>query len=65
MQDIAVPPLVPLAVDGNLSDVAAYWAGVDPAKVLVRIAEGETWRDVTAAEFWAQVQALADRKSVV
>ncbi len=59
MQDIAVPPLVPLAADGNLSDVAAYWAGVDPAKVLLRIAESDTWRDVTAAEFWAQVQALA------
>ncbi|MGB3827540.1 MAG: AMP-dependent synthetase/ligase, partial [Ornithinimicrobium sp.] len=25
----------------------------------VRIAEGETWRDVSAAEFWEQVQALA------
>ncbi|MGB3828124.1 MAG: AMP-binding protein, partial [Ornithinimicrobium sp.] len=59
MQDIAVPPLVPLAVDGNLSDVAAHWAGVEPTKVLVRIAEGETWRDVSAAEFWEQVQALA------
>lgn len=59
MQDIAVPPLVPPVTEGNLSDVAAYWAHQDPGKVLIRIAEGETWRDISAAEFWEQVQALA------
>ena len=59
MQDIAVPPLIPRATDGNLSDVAAHWAQREPGKVLIRIKEGELWRDVSAQEFWDQVRALA------
>jgi len=59
VQDIAVPPLIPRATEGNLSDVAAHWAQREPGKVLVRIKEGESWRDVSAEEFWGQVRALA------
>lgn len=59
MQDIAVPPLVPPVTEGNLSDVAAYWAHKDPSKVLIRLPQGDTWRDMSASEFWDQVQALA------
>ncbi len=59
MQDIAVPPLIPPASTGNLSDIAALWAQREPEKVLVRIKEGDTWRDVTSTQFWDQVRGLA------
>ncbi|MGB3184896.1 MAG: long-chain fatty acid--CoA ligase [Ornithinimicrobium sp.] len=59
MKDIAVPPLIPPTTEGNLSDVAARWALSEPTKVLIRVNEGEQWRDVTAEQFWHQVQALA------
>ncbi|MGI8949161.1 MAG: AMP-dependent synthetase/ligase [Ornithinimicrobium sp.] len=59
MQDIVVPPLVPVATTGNLSDLPHGWAQRDPGRVLIRVTEGESWRDVSAAEFSGQVNALA------
>ncbi|MGB5952645.1 MAG: AMP-dependent synthetase/ligase [Ornithinimicrobium sp.] len=59
MKDIAVPPLIPPTTEGNLSDVAERWALSEPTKILIRISEGEQWRDVTAEQFWQQVKALA------
>ncbi len=59
MQDIVVPPLVPTATTGNLSDLPDEWAQREPGRVLIRLKEGDSWRDVTAAEFGGQVNALA------
>ncbi len=59
MQDIVVPPLVPATTEGNLSDLPQGWADREPGRVLVRVKEGSSWRDVTATEFHSQVRALA------
>jgi len=59
VQDIVVPPLVPSATTGNLSDLPDGWAQREPGRVLIRLKEGDSWRDVTAAEFGGQVNAMA------
>lgn len=59
MQDIVVPPLIPVTTEGNLSDIPHDWARKDPDHVLVRIKEGSSWRDVSAKQFNDEVRQLA------
>jgi long-chain acyl-CoA synthetase len=60
VREAAVPPLVPPVSHGSLADLPFENAGVDPAhRVLSRRMPDGSWRDVTAAEFAAQVQAVA------
>lgn len=59
MQEISVPPLVQPTTHGNLSDLPHGWAEREPSRVLFSINDGETWRDVSAAEFTDQVRRLA------
>lgn len=59
MQDIVVPPLVPVVLEGNLADLPRRWAQRDPGRVLLRVKHGESWREVSAAEFDGAVRALA------
>ena len=59
MKDIAVPPLVPAATEGNLSDLPARNGLERPDHVAFSRREGTRWLDVTSARFLAEVRALA------
>lgn len=60
MQQIIVPPLVPPTTDGSLGALPRRWAQRDPNRVLIRRrSDSDGWVDVTAAEFDADVTALA------
>jgi long-chain acyl-CoA synthetase len=54
-----VPPVVPADPSANTTDLLVERAARTPDRVLFGIPEGDGWRDVTAAEFLAQVRALA------
>ncbi|MET9442949.1 AMP-dependent synthetase/ligase [Streptomyces sp. NPDC006610] len=60
VREAAVPPLVPPVSHGSLADLPFENAGAEPSRPVLsrRTAEGR-WADVTAAEFAAQVLALA------
>ncbi|MEV6315709.1 AMP-dependent synthetase/ligase [Streptomyces sp. NPDC051776] len=60
VREVSVPPLVPPAVSGSLADIPFDNAAEAPAEtVLSRKQPDGTWRDVTAAEFAAEVLATA------
>jgi long-chain acyl-CoA synthetase len=59
VKDIAVPPLVPAATEGNLSDLPARNGLERPDHVAFSRREGAQWLDVTSARFLAEVRALA------
>ncbi|MFI9153636.1 AMP-dependent synthetase/ligase [Streptomyces sp. NPDC053367] len=60
VREAAVPPLVPPVSHGSLADLPFENAGADPAhRVLSRRMADGSWQDVTAAEFAAQVLAVA------
>ncbi|CAL9522653.1 AMP-dependent synthetase/ligase [Streptomyces sp. enrichment culture] len=60
VREVAVPPLVPPVSHGSLADLPYENAGADPGhRVLSRRTPEGSWRDVTAAEFAAQVTAVA------
>jgi len=54
-----IPALVPADPAANATDLLIERAALTPDQVLFGIPEGDGWRDVTAAEFLAQVRALA------
>ncbi|WP_432573908.1 AMP-dependent synthetase/ligase [Kineococcus sp. SYSU DK005] len=60
MRSVAVPPAVPPAASGNLSDLVLDWEREDPSAVCVsrRDATG-AWVDVSVAEFAAAARAVA------
>ncbi|MEU6141562.1 AMP-dependent synthetase/ligase [Streptomyces sp. NPDC047081] len=60
VREVSVPPLVPPATHGSLADLPFDNADTAPdARVLSRRTEDGDWTDVSAAEFAAQVRALA------
>lgn len=60
VREAYVPPLVPQVTHGSLADLPFENAEADPQRhVLSRRGEDGTWTHVTAAEFAAQVTALA------
>ena len=59
MKDIAVPPLVPVTAEGNLSDLPARNGLERPGHAAFARREGTRWVDVTNAQFLAEVRALA------
>src|SRR6478609_7857116 len=59
VKDIAVPPLVPVTTEGNLSDLPARNGLERPAHAAFARREGTGWVDVTNAQFLAEVRALA------
>jgi long-chain acyl-CoA synthetase len=59
VKDIAVPPLVPLATEGNLSDLPARNGLERPDHVAFSRRQGTQWVDVTSGRFLAEVRALA------
>ncbi|AIA04404.1 long-chain acyl-CoA synthetase [Streptomyces noursei ZPM] len=60
VREATVPPLAPPVRTGSLGDIPFANAAEDPdAAVLSRKQPDGTWRDVTAAEFAAEVRAVA------
>jgi len=59
VKDIAVPPLVPVTAEGNLSDLPARNGLERPGHAAFARREGTRWVDVTNAQFLAEVRALA------
>ncbi|MFI9175457.1 AMP-dependent synthetase/ligase [Streptomyces lincolnensis] len=60
VREVAVPPLAPPRAHGSLADLPFDNADTAPeARVLSRRTDAGGWRDVTAAEFAAEVLALA------
>ncbi len=59
MHESVIPALVPADPGANTTDLLIERASLTPEKVLFGIPDGGEWRDVTAAEFLAQVRALA------
>ncbi|MFI5764679.1 AMP-dependent synthetase/ligase [Streptomyces sp. NPDC051563] len=60
VRQVWVPPLAPVPVSGSLGDIPFDNAREAPREpVLARKERDGTWRDVTAAEFAREVQAVA------
>ncbi|MEV6317259.1 AMP-dependent synthetase/ligase [Streptomyces sp. NPDC051776] len=60
VREVFVPPLVPTVAKGSVADIPFDNAAEAPAEtVLGRKQPDGTWRDVTAAEFAAEVLAIA------
>ena len=59
MQEISIPALLKLPTSGNLTDLIAARAANEPARVLFNRAAGAGWESITAAQFDAEVRAVA------
>ncbi|WP_382306174.1 AMP-dependent synthetase/ligase [Herbiconiux sp. UC225_62] len=59
MDQYYVPPVVTADPDANASDLLIERARLTPDGPLFAVPEGSGWRDITAAEFLAQVRAIA------
>jgi long-chain acyl-CoA synthetase len=59
VQDHVVPPLVEPTTEGSLADLPVRNATRDPHRVAFAKRLGETWVDVTAAQFRDEVRAVA------
>jgi long-chain acyl-CoA synthetase len=60
VREVSVPPIAPVVTHGSLADLPFDNADADPDdRVLSRSTEDGTWEHVTAAQFAAQVLALA------
>ena len=60
MREFGIPPLVRVPESASLADVVFRRAAAEPAAVVLRRRTGSGgWQDVTAAQFGAEVSALA------
>ncbi|MFB8385973.1 AMP-dependent synthetase/ligase [Microbacterium sp. NPDC055910] len=59
MVQFEVPAIVPADPQANVSDLLVERVKLTPNRPLFAVPDGEGWRDITAAEFHAQVIALA------
>lgn len=57
--EFVVPAVVPADAHANVSDLLVDRVAATPDRALFAVPDGETWRDVSAAEFQRQVIALA------
>ena len=55
----SVPPLVPAATEGNLTELIAHRAWFEPERVIMSRPLGDGWQQVTAREVEAEVRATA------
>jgi long-chain acyl-CoA synthetase len=55
----SVPPLVPAATEGNLTELIAHRAWFEPERVIMSRPLGDGWQPVTAREVEAEVRATA------
>jgi long-chain acyl-CoA synthetase len=59
MNEITVPPLVPAATTGNLTNLIAERAWFEPGRITMSRPLGEGWQPVTAREVEAEIRATA------
>jgi long-chain acyl-CoA synthetase len=59
MTSYSVPPLVPAATEGNLTELIAHRAWFEPERVIMSRPLGDGWQPVTAREVEAEVRATA------
>ena len=59
MNEITVPPLVPAATAGNLTNLIAERAWFEPERIIMSRPLGEGWQPVTAREVDEEVRATA------
>ncbi|MFD7921771.1 AMP-dependent synthetase/ligase [Streptomyces sp. NPDC059740] len=59
MREFSLPALYEVPADGNLTDLVRRNAARQPDRVVMGRKVAGEWRDVTAAEFLAQVRAVA------
>ena len=59
MNEISIPPLVPAATAGNLTDLIAKRAWFEPEHVIMSRPLGEGWQPVTAREAEEEIRATA------
>jgi long-chain acyl-CoA synthetase len=59
VREISIPPLVPFPTEGNLTNIIAERAWLEPQRVLLARAVPDGWQNVTAREFDSQVRAVA------
>lgn len=59
MREISIPALVPFPTEGNLTNIIAERAWLEPQRVLLARAVPDGWQNVTAREFDTQVRAVA------
>lgn len=59
MNEISVPPLVPAATAGNLTNLIAERAWFEPERITMSRPLGEGWQSVTAREVDEEVRATA------
>ena len=59
MNEISIPPLVPAATAGNLTNLIAERAWFEPERITMSRPLGEGWQPVTAREVEEEVRATA------
>ena len=59
MNEISIPPLVPAATAGNLTDLIAKRAWFEPERVIMSRPLGDGWQPVTAREAEEEIRAVA------
>ena len=59
MNQISIPPLVPAATAGNLTNLIAERASLEPERITMSRPLGEGWQPVTAREVDQEVRATA------
>jgi long-chain acyl-CoA synthetase len=59
MNQISIPPLVPAATAGNLTNLIAERAWFEPERITMSLPLGEGWQPVTAREVDEEVRATA------
>jgi long-chain acyl-CoA synthetase len=59
MNEISIPPLVPAATAGNLTNLIAERAWFEPERVIMSRPLGEGWQPVTAREAEEEIRATA------
>ena len=59
MNEISIPPLVPAATAGNLTNLIAERAWFEPERVIMSRPLGEGWQPVTAREAEEEIRAVA------
>jgi long-chain acyl-CoA synthetase len=59
MNEISIPPLVPAATAGNLTNLIAERAWFEPERIIMSRPLGEGWQPVTAREVEEEIRAAA------
>ena len=59
MNEISIPPLVPAATAGNLTNLIAERAWFEPERVIMSRPLGDGWQPVTASEVEEEIRATA------